>query len=249
MPLFPAMKHERILASLPDADTSLELFGEQPLDNELTQSMARFELVFPEGGLSGLVDGDALFDFDGYLQRSDQRVEALGRIADLDLPAGDGAIATDSNGISVPLAWLLDHAGDSHGRNDVSIPQSQEGVAGTNADAPIHSAAGLAGLVDDEAPLDFSAYLDISEQSISALGRISGLALQADDGAAITAQGEYALQLSLLFEQIDHSTAQIDLATGLDHTASDLPTAAEMTGMDWMSPAVVDTFGFDYSLF
>lgn len=260
MPLFPSLPSEAfgLKPASRDAHETLSqvsapaapgYFGEQTPDNAAQLPGDSFEWAMPEGGLSGLVDGGALFDFGGYLERVDQRIDALGRLDDLDLASDGGASAMDSNGISVPLSWLLEHISDSRGPNDASLLQAQAEMSGTDAGGLAASVGGWTDFFDNDAPLDFTGYLEMSEHSIAALGRVESLTLQAADSTIAIPVDEYSVQLSLLLDQVSHNAELIDAGSMAHHIGGELPSAAELTGMHWLSPDVVDTFGFDYSLF
>jgi len=202
----------------------------------------RGETISVDDGLSGLVDNSPLFDFSGYLERHEHYVDALTRIGNLDLPAGDGATVTDTNGITVPLSFLLEHLEDGFGQNDATLPAGDTGSP--------DGQASIVGMMDSgESPFDFKGYLEISEQCIVTLGQADGLGALAASATDAAPEDSYAVQLALLLEEVNQHPGAADIASLVDHHPGEIPSAAEITGLDWLSPEVVDTYGFDYSLF
>tara|TARA_R110000868_G_scaffold10153_3_gene49589 strand:- start:2420 stop:3262 length:843 start_codon:yes stop_codon:yes gene_type:complete len=209
-----------------------------PLDAPV-QDLDGVEFSELDLGLAGLVDDGALFDFSDLLERHEQHIEAIGRAGKLDLFAGDAATATDANGHSVPLALLLEHVDANSPGDNAAALNSEFAPDGVE----------LAGLANGSAPFDFGGYLAMSDQCLAALGQVSGMDHLAADNAARLPVDDYSVQLTLL---LDASTPAVTLpdsdATAL-YDGVEIPSAAEFTGLDWLSRDVMDTFGFDYALF
>ncbi|WP_417493203.1 hypothetical protein [Maricaulis sp.] len=219
--------------------------GDAPQSGAPASLVDLIETISFDGGVNGLADNAPLFDFSAYLERHERQLDALSRIADLELPAGDGATVTDTNGITVPLSFLLEHLEDGFGQNEARLPDADGGSP--EVDSGILNA--MSELADGGAPFNFDGYLEISEQCIATLGRADGLGKLAADVTGAMPDDAYAVQLALLLEQVDQHPGAPDLASLADHHSGEIPSAAEITGLDWLSPEVVDTFGFDYSLF
>ena len=219
-----------------------------PPEMDLRGSASQVDLIETislDEGLSGLADNSPLFDFSAYLERHDRHVDVLSRIAELELPAGDGATVTDTNGITVPLSFLLEHIEDGFGQNDARLPDTNGRSPGAEPGI-IESMSGLAG---GESPFNFDGYLELSDQCIATLGQADGLGALAASAIEAMPENAYAVQLALLLEEANQHPGATDLASLADHHPAEIPSAAEITGLDWLSPEVVDSYGFDYSLF
>ncbi|SDL66465.1 hypothetical protein SAMN04488568_101241 [Maricaulis salignorans] len=222
-----------------DNDASFAMIAEPSPLHTPAPDIDGVELTGIDLGLAGLVDDGALFDFSDYLERHEQRIEAIGRVDGPDLFAGDTATAIDANGHSVPLALLLEHVeANSPGDNAVALSRefAPEGVE-------------LGGLANDGAPIDFGGYLEMSNQCLGALAQAEGMDRFAAKDAMLTPADDYSVQLTLLLDAPGHAASLPDYGAAALHDGLEIPSAAEFTGLDWLSQDVMDTFGFDYALF